>query len=380
MTSAGNVFIGNFAFRLGGGADVDDAISVRDQFRGNWTGPQGSGGGMFAAGVLDLDSGLFYTNTANTAGGLGVNSTGSGEVYNSLFVRNVVTFTDGGTAMRLLSTSSVLLAHNTIVGASQASRAAIHMQSTGVFTFYNNIFANHAQGLKNFNPPPPTGTVPAENNNIFFNVSTLFIGQVTTGSQSLITNPLFVNPANDDYHLGGGSPAIDAALPLGINTDFDGQPRGQPAGWDIGFDEAWHVDLGLTKSSGQASVAAGAPLTYTIVVTNAGPQPVQGTVLSDSLPAGLTDAAWTCQAMPGSSCPASGSGNILAALNLAVGGRVTVTVQATVSPSASGSLVNTATVAAPVNTFDLVSSNNSATDTTAIIASVRRLFLPLIVR
>jgi uncharacterized repeat protein (TIGR01451 family) len=311
---------------------------------------------------------------------LGVNSTGSGEVYNSLSVRNTVTFTDGGTAMRLLSTSSVLLAHNTIVGASQASRAAIHMQSTGVFTFYNNVFANHAQGLKNFNSPPPTGTVPTENNNIFFNVSTLFVGQVITGSQSLIADPLFVDPANDDYHLGGGSPAIDSALPVGIAFDFDGQPRGQPTGPDIGYDEAWHVDLGLIKSAGQGNVVAGAPLTYTIVVTNAGPLPALGAVLSDSLPSGLTGATWTCQAAPGSTCPASGSGDIFAALNVAAGGRLTFTVQAIVSPTASGSLVNTATAAAPANTFDLVPGNNSATATTAVTAAVRHLFLPLIVR
>jgi hypothetical protein len=147
-TSTGNVFFGNFAHRLGGGMDAARLTSRGDEFRGNNSGPQGSGGGLFVLGVLDLDSGLFFTNTANTAGGLGINSGGSGTVVNSLFARNVVTFTDGGSAMRLLSNNSVLLAHNTIVGIPQPGRAAIHLQSAGSFSFFANVFAQYAQGIR----------------------------------------------------------------------------------------------------------------------------------------------------------------------------------------------------------------------------------------
>jgi hypothetical protein len=48
-------------------------------------------------------------------------------------------------------------------------------------------------------------------------------------------NPLFVNPSSTDFHLGQGSPAIDAGIALAdVSNDFDGVPRPQGAGYDIG--------------------------------------------------------------------------------------------------------------------------------------------------
>lgn len=44
-----------------------------------------------------------------------------------------------------------------------------------------------------------------------------------------------MNPAANDYHLLASSPAVDAGLTLTqINTDLDGNPRPQGAGYDIG--------------------------------------------------------------------------------------------------------------------------------------------------
>ncbi|HLF25895.1 MAG TPA: choice-of-anchor Q domain-containing protein [Anaerolineae bacterium] len=234
MTSTGNTFIGNFAHRLGGGADTDDLTSTGDRFRGNVTGPQGSGGGLFVSGVFDLDAGVFFTNTANTAGGLGVNSTASGSVVNSLFARNTVTFTDGGAAMRLLSGNSLTVTHNTIVGTSQPSRAAIHIQNNGgTISLFANILTQHAQGIKNFG-----NTTPTENYNLFFAIPTLLIGPFNSGGQSFTADPRFANLAADDYHLADGSPAIDATISFGVSTDFEGQPRPMGGDSDIGFDEA----------------------------------------------------------------------------------------------------------------------------------------------
>jgi uncharacterized repeat protein (TIGR01451 family) len=65
----------------------------------------------------------------------------------------------------------------------------------------------------------------------------------------------------------------------------------------------------------------------------------------------------------GSTCTASGSGNINDTVNLPVGGSVTYTVSTAISASATGSLSNTATVTAPVGVTETNLNNNSATDT-----------------
>src|SRR6185295_18169525 len=73
-----------------------------------------------------------------------------------------------------------------------------------------------------------------------------------------------------------------------------------------------------------------------------------GATVVDTLPAAITGVTWTCVASAGNRCPASGSGSInTSAVNLLKGGMATFTVHGTVSPSASGTLSNTATVGVP---------------------------------
>ena len=130
------------------------------------------------------------------------------------------------------------------------------------------------------------------------------------------------------------------------------------------------VDLSIGKTDGSASVAPGQAITYTIVATNAGPSPADGVTVTDTLPAAITSATWTCAAMAGSACDsASGTGNISTTLGLAAGGVVTFTVPVTISPSASGTLANTATVAPPGNATETNPADNAATDTDTLVAS-----------
>jgi uncharacterized repeat protein (TIGR01451 family) len=175
-----------------------------------------------------------------------------------------------------------------------------------------------------------------------------------------------------DYHIAGASVARDRGLaPAAGNfvptSDFDGQARVLPT--DVGADEysAPPADLSITKTDGVASINQGGSVTYTIVVANAGPNAVTGATVTDTMPASLTGVAWTCTATAGSTCPASGSGNIAASVDLANGGSATFTVSATLSATATGNLVNTATVAAPASVSDPNALNNSSTDTDLIV-------------
>jgi hypothetical protein len=65
------------------------------------------------------------------------------------------------------------------------------------------------------------------------------VGPVTfPGTGNINVNPIFVNPAQGDFHLMGTSPAKDAANPattLADDADGDARPQGQRR--DMGADE-----------------------------------------------------------------------------------------------------------------------------------------------
>ena len=155
--------------------------------------------------------------------------------------------------------------------------------------------------------------------------------------------------------------------------DIDNDSRPGYGAFDAGADEipTPPADLSITKTDGQTSAIKGGPVAYTIVVTNAGPNAVTGATVADTMPTSLTNVTWTCAASSGSSCgAASGTGSINDTANLANGGTLTYTVNATLSASATGSsLVNTATVALPSDRSDPNPANNSATDTDAIVVA-----------
>ncbi|MCB0149420.1 MAG: cadherin-like beta sandwich domain-containing protein, partial [Caldilineaceae bacterium] len=66
---------------------------------------------------------------------------------------------------------------------------------------------------------------------LFYNAPTSEI----TGSNSLTNvNPLFFDMAADNYRLASASPAIGAALDVGVNSDLDGTARPQLSSFDIG--------------------------------------------------------------------------------------------------------------------------------------------------
>ncbi|HRC86666.1 MAG TPA: hypothetical protein PK413_13740, partial [Thermoanaerobaculia bacterium] len=120
-------------------------------------------------------------------------------------------------------------------------------------------------------------------------------------------------------------------------------------------------DLDLAMTDAPDPVAVAGSLLYTLTLTNHGPGTASTVALSDTLPNGLSSAVAT---------PAQGSCAVAGAVvscqlgNLASPATVTVTIQATVGPSAPASLTNTASVTAPGQ--DLVPANNSATATTGV--------------
>lgn len=128
------------------------------------------------------------------------------------------------------------------------------------------------------------------------------------------------------------------------------------------------ANLAITKTDGTAVEVPGTPVTYTIVASNAGPDATSATV-TDTLPGTLTACSYTCTGAGGGSCPASGSGDISAAVTLPVSASVTFTLNCSILPGATGSLSNTASVAAAAGTVDSVAGNNSVTDVDTLAPS-----------
>ena len=123
-------------------------------------------------------------------------------------------------------------------------------------------------------------------------------------------------------------------------------------------------DLSITKTDGSTTAVPGAPISYTLTVSNSGPSAITGASVSDNLPAAITGGSWNCSTDGAGSCAtASGTGDLATTVDLNVGETATIVIGGTVSASATGSLSNTATVAVPGGSDDPTPGNNTATDT-----------------
>ena len=170
--------------------------------------------------------------------------------------------------------------------------------------------------------------------------------------------------AGGPFLLGGTIGQPDAGGP------FAGSPYVLHSGfWSLaaGGVPVAEADLSIVKTDGQTNATAGHPVSYTIVVANAGPVPVTGATVTDPPPAVLMRVSWTCTASAGSTCPASGQGGINHPVALLLGGSATFVLTGTIAPGAIGTLDNTAAVAPPAGVVDPVPANNSSTDTDVLL-------------
>jgi uncharacterized repeat protein (TIGR01451 family) len=121
------------------------------------------------------------------------------------------------------------------------------------------------------------------------------------------------------------------------------------------------ADLGITKSTPTTNAAAGAPVTYTIVVTNHGPDAATSVTMTDVLPVSLKFQSLTSPGGFSCTTPAAGATGTISctAASLANGAAATFTLVVTSASNASGAIANTASVSGTPS--DPSSGNNSAT-------------------
>jgi uncharacterized repeat protein (TIGR01451 family) len=149
---------------------------------------------------------------------------------------------------------------------------------------------------------------------------------------------------------------------IAANTTYDPVPGNNRA--TDNDTQLWpRTNLAISVSDGLGSVLAGATTTYAIVASNAGLSDAIDARVTDVFPASLA-CTWTCTGS--GTCPGSGTGNIDALVNLPVGASVTFTADCDIDAGATGTISNTASIAAAAGSTDPVAGNNAATDLTSI--------------
>jgi hypothetical protein len=129
------------------------------------------------------------------------------------------------------------------------------------------------------------------------------------------------------------------------------------------------ADLSILKT-GPSTVLPNGSVTYTLVVSNAGPSAANNATVSDPSVSNFTASSVSCGTVTGgATCPSSPTVAALQAGTLTIptlpnGGSVTLTVIGTAG--ASGTITNVATVTPPTGVTDPTSSNNTNTATTTI--------------
>ncbi len=119
------------------------------------------------------------------------------------------------------------------------------------------------------------------------------------------------------------------------------------------------ADVSITKTRTSGPIVPGRAVTWSVVVTNAGPSVARNVVVSDDLVDALTGVS--ASASGGTTCDVAGGNQVTCTVgDLAPGASVTITVTGSLPAGYTGSVDNTATVSSPT---DSTPGNNTATST-----------------
>ena len=200
----------------------------------------------------------------------------------------------------------------------------------------SNAGPNDATGVTITDPVPP-GLAFAEASNGCTNISgtvTCAIGDIPTGGHVSVKVMAWV------LNSAAATSLTNLATVSGDQPDPDPANNQATANMEV----PPFVNLRMTKSASNTSPGAGSDVTYTIAVSNDGPNTATGVILRDPLPNGLTYVSSTAAQ---GSCGASANLVTCALGSLPAGGSTMVTITArTGSDTGNTNITNTATVSA----------------------------------
>ncbi|UGU15043.1 gliding motility-associated C-terminal domain-containing protein [Sinomicrobium kalidii] len=164
------------------------------------------GGGVSNAGTLEMMNCLIFNNETGSAGG-GISNFGGGTLTltNCTVTENTANSPDYGGGG--INNQGTLTLNNSILWGNEAPLVGKEFRTIGTATFSHSLYADSAYDVA---------------------------GTITDNGGNLNADPLFTDPANDDYSLQSGSPAIDtgdnslytaAGGDLQNDLDLAGNPR-----------------------------------------------------------------------------------------------------------------------------------------------------------
>jgi uncharacterized repeat protein (TIGR01451 family) len=371
LTLTGCIVRDNAAGRENGGilavADLQSDLTITDSTISGNSAPGGIGGGItWSAGTFTLANSTVSGNTAGTAGG-GIITEGGNSVtlINSTISGNTAGENGGGlfnvngpcTLTNVTITNNVADSDNNGIG----NGGGIFNLSPGTIGLLNTIVGGNTD--RGGQAPDCSGTITSQGHNLIQSTAGCTITGDTTGNilgQDPKLGPLADNggPTSTQLLL-DGSPAIDAGTSIGAPaTDQRGITRPQKAGVDIGSVEVVaaataSADLSVAVTASPNPAQVGQDVTFTIVVTNSGPDAATGAVLVDTLPTNATFLSATGRLTPV-------GGHLTFNLGtLASGASTTLTVELQPTGQANEAVTDVADVAS-ANVTDPNTANNHA--------------------
>lgn len=244
------------------------------------------------------------------------------------------------------------------------NKATLHIVKSGPATIAAGQNITYSLVVTNSGPSNATAMsindiVPAAIQNVTWNATTAGTGAIITGSNNGTGNSIHITGS-----LKAGADSIRVMITGIVNPDFKGLitntamagtagaiPDSSTVRTQVINTPGIHVD-----KSGPGVVNAGAPIIYTIDVTNAGPSNAANVSINDLVPVQIQQVTWIATAAgSGTNITGNSSGtgngiNLTANIAAGAGNKISITVNGIVDPAFIGSISNVANAIVPGDT------------------------------